>query len=565
MRTHPDTLLHWLDEPAAERGLHFAQPGDDWDFRPYTELAHESLRFAGACVGRRVPPGGIVVLVQRCSPTFVAGMFGAVAAGATVCPIAPPFAYQRADDYERHLGHTLAVARPELIVADEDALDHVRPVAERLGLAAPVSHKELVTAVDPLPAPRPAAETALVQFTSGSSGWSRGVRIAPAALEANVAAMRRWLLWEPADPGINWLPVHHDMGLIGGLMNIMLNRCDGWMLQPDDFIRDPRRYLACISDHGARISPMPNFGLAYILRRVRPQHLEGLRFDSLRAIVVGAERVDPSVLTAFHALLGPFGLDRRALVPAYGAAEATLAITGVPVTEGWTAALPDGASPQTGALVGCGRPLEGVSVRVVDEENQPVGDGVIGEIVVGAPSLASGYLGEAGTASGTSVGGGVLRTGDAGFWRDGQLFVLGRLGDGLKVRGRMVFAESLEARMVELGIPERRVAVLLGARAGRPTGAVVLAAPEPGWPQIAHRVLAEHLEDADLVQVAVPRGGLAVTSSGKPRRRVLWKALCDGTLAGETGPLHAPDPAVADPGVADRPAADLAAPAPLRP
>ena len=560
MRTHPDTLLHWLDEPAAERGLHFALPGDDWDFRPYTELAQEALRFAAACVGRGVPAGGMVAVIQRCSPTYVAGMFGAFAAGATVCSIAPPFAYQRADDYERHLDHILAVARPALIVADEDALDPARAVTERLGLAAPVSHKELVAGVDPLPGPRPAAETALVQFTSGSSGWSRGVRIAPTALEANVAAMRRWLLWEPSDPGINWLPVHHDMGLIGGLMNITLNRADGWMLQPDDFIRDPRRYLACISDHGARISPMPNFGLAYILRRVRPQHLEGLRFDSLRAIVVGAERVDPAVLTAFHALLGPFGLDRRALVPAYGAAEATLAITGVPVTEGWTSALPDGASPQTGPLVGCGRPLEGVSVRVVDEQDRPVGDGVVGEILVSATSLTSGYLGEAGTASGTSVGGGVLRTGDAGFWRDGQLFVVGRLGDGLKVRGRMVFAEDLEARLVELGIPERRVAVLLGVRAGRPTGAVVLSAPEPEWAEIARRVLAEHLEDADLLQAAVPRGGLAVTSSGKPRRRVLWKALCDGTLAGEIGPLDAPGPAVDDPL-----AADLAAPAPTRP
>jgi acyl-CoA synthetase (AMP-forming)/AMP-acid ligase II len=519
--------------------MHFALPGDAWDHWSYERLAELTLSAAAAFTARGVRQGDVVAVIQRSSPGFVASLFGAMAAGATACSIPPPFAYQRTDDYERQLSHLLATARPALVVVDDDSCAPVRPVTERLGLGAPERFGELTLGVAPAAGPLPRADTALLQFTSGSSGFSRGVRISHEALQANLRAMRRWLLWSPEDPGANWLPVHHDMGLIGSLINFTVAECDGWMMQPDDFIRSPLRYLTCISDNRVKLTPMPNFGLVYLLRRVRPAQLEGLSFDSLRAIILGAERIDPAVLGDFEQLLAPHGFDRRALVSAYGGAEATLAVTGLPVTEGWTSAVPEGAPEEAAEIVGCGRPLDGVGVEVVGDQGEPLADGVVGEIVVTGASMASSYVGDPGSASGTTLGGGTLRTGDAGFLRDGQLFVLGRLGDGLKVRGRMVFAESVEARLTELGIPERRAAVLLGVRDGVPTGAVVLEVPKPHWAGIAHQVLSELLDDARLHAITVPRGGLAVTTSGKPRRRVMWKAWNDGTLDGRTEPLDA--------------------------
>ncbi|GGX62086.1 AMP-binding protein [Streptomyces hiroshimensis] len=535
-------LLEWLDDASTGRGLYYANGEEGWDFWSYRDLADLVLRTAGALVAEGVRPGDVVSLVQRSSPGFVAGFFGALAAGATPCSIAPPFAFQRADDYEKHVGRLFETAAPRLTLCDDESLERIRKVTAAQGLDEPVVFDAFVEGVEPLPRPLPLPEIALLQFTSGSSGFSRGVRISAQALRDNLTGMRRWLEWKPEYPGSSWLPVHHDMGLIGCLLNFVVTGCDGWMMQPDGFIRTPMRYLRAISERGVGLSAMPNFALAYILRRVKPADLEGLRFDSMRSLIIGAERIDPKVLEDFHALLAPHGFDRNALLPAYGGAEATLAVTGLPAREGWVVGTPDdetnggdGATP----IVGCGRPLEGRTVKIVSEDGEELPDRRVGEIVVTGVSIADGYVGDPGSASGTSLAEEGLKTGDAGFMDDGQLFVIGRLGDGLKVNGRMVFAESLETMLHQRGIPERRIAVLLGVRDGVPTGAAVFGEVKPGWRAVAHEVLAEWLGDAELLSVELPRGGIATTSSGKPRRRVIWSTLCAGGFAELTKPLTA--------------------------
>ncbi|MFC9910056.1 AMP-binding protein [Streptomyces sp. NPDC059862] len=536
-------LLDWLDEASAERGLYYANRGDGWDFWSYRALRDLVLRTAAALRANGVEHGDVVALVQRSGPGFVATFFGALAAGATPCTIAPPFAFQRADDYEKHAAHLFSTVRPRITVCDDESLERIRKICAAVDLAEPAVFDALVADAEPLQSPLPLPESALVQFTSGSSGFSRGVRISAEALRTNLTGMRRWLGCAPEYPAISWLPVHHDMGLVGFLLNVVVTGFDGHMLQPDDFIRSPLRYLRHISEQRIVMTAMPNFGLSYILRRVRPADLEGLRFDSMRCVIIGAERIDPQVLVDFHDLLGPHGLDRSALLPAYGSAEATLAVTGLAPGEGWSTREPDdgdAASLAGTAVVGCGRPLENRTVTILSEDGEELPDGQVGEVVVSGVSIADGYVGDAGSASGTSVGE-RLKTGDAGFVRDGQLFVIGRLGDGLKVNGKMVFAESLETLLHQRGIPERRAAVLLGVRDGVPTGVAVFAGVQDGWHRIAHEVLSEWLGDAELLALEVPRGGIAVTSSGKPRRRVIWKAVCSGGFAESTRPLTAED------------------------
>ncbi|MEV0156302.1 AMP-binding protein [Micromonospora sp. NPDC050686] len=546
MRIHDRTLLQWLQQPVPDRGVYFGAPGDNWDHWSYLRLADLVHRYAGGLVERGTRAGDVVVVVARSGPAFVAAMFGAMVAGATACAIAPRFGYQRGEDYERHLTHVLGRAGPAVTVVDTDSQKPVQQALHRTGLAAPVLCDELGSGA-PIAAPRPPADVPLLQFTSGSSGYARGVLISHRALESNLAAIRDWLRLREGDAGLSWLPVHHDMGLIGNLISVCVAGIDWWCMQPDDFIRTPLRFLRCISERRIDITSMPNFGLAYLLRRVSPDQLEDLRFDSLRAVILGAERVDPRLLERFEALFSPYGLDRRALLPAFGQAEATLAVTGLPLGRGWTTARPQGVRPGVADVVGCGQPLSGMSIAIVDDRDEQVSDGVVGEIVVEGTSLAAGYAAERGpndgsergSGSGTRINGGRLHTGDAGFIQDRELFVLGRLGDGLKVRGRMVFAESIELELAARGIAERRAVALLGIRDGVPTAAVVIDAPDPKCTATVREVLIERVGDAALYLICVPRGRLAVTSSGKPRRRVMWRALCDGSLDGDIVDINA--------------------------
>jgi acyl-CoA synthetase (AMP-forming)/AMP-acid ligase II len=551
----PAPLLSWLDAPVTGRGIRFAGPDDSWEFWSYADLAALTRRVAAGLVGSGVPAGSVVTIVQRSSPRFVATLFGTMLAGCVPSPAAPPLAFQDPPTYAEHLGSLLRTARSYAVVTEPELVQVLFPLASAAGVPGPVVD------VTGLPADgdgeRAPAPLALLQFTSGSSGVARGVRVPYPALEANVDAIRNWLGMTEEDPTASWLPVHHDMGLIGCLVTPVVNRSDIWLLQPEQFIHRPLRYLECFGRHGARLTAMPNFGLSYLARRVSPAQTEGMDLSRWRAIIVGAERLDPGAFEAFATLLAPKGLSRKALLPAYGLAESTLAVTGLPLPEEWTQLCVAPSSlalgrkialqqPNEGGqeLIGCGRPLGGASVTVEDADGAELPDGAVGEIVVHGPSVAAGYessllAGPAqvpahvgGAAGPSSLAEGALRSGDAGFLYEGQLYVLGRLGDSMKVRGRTVFAEDLEAALGSAGVPPLRAAALLGERDGRPTVVAMFEQAQPDWLATAARLLGQRTEGADVVVVDAPRGSIARTSSGKPKRRRMWTEFLEDRLPG---------------------------------
>ena len=571
-------LLAWLDRPSDERGIRFARSGELWDFWSYQRLAELTRRVADGLVAAGVGRGDVVGVIQPSGPGFVATLFGAMLAGAAPSPVAPPALFGNTDAYREHLTGVFAAARPVAVVVDDTVAADLASLAPNLG--RPMWTIQRLVAVGG-PADRdtggdhPSPELsdndlALAQFTSGSTGTCRGVRVTYAALEANVAAIRRWLGMTGEHATASWLPVHHDMGLIGCLITPAVDGGDIWLLSPEDFVRNPLRYLQCFGAYGARYTAMPTFGLEYIVRRVRPSDLAGLDFADWQTIIVGAERIDPEVLDQFCERLGPFGLAHTALSPAYGLAEATLAVTGLPVDEGWAVAnvVPETLSPgdqvrlatdprdgRPTRIVGCGRPLPGVTIKVVDPDGRVLPEGHVGEIVVGGASLADGYLSTAAGAvrldrapeslphtTFADAADAALRTGDAGWLADGQLYVLGRIGDGMKVRGRMVYAEDVEGLLVLAGIPLRQIAVLLGDRAGVPTAVAVIERAEQDWLARAEHELRLRLGAAAIVVVLdVPRGTIARTSSGKPRRRPLWHRFLRGELPGTVSPTSARD------------------------
>ncbi|MER7274963.1 AMP-binding protein [Dactylosporangium sp. NPDC000244] len=542
------TLLAWLDDPEPRRGIRFARRGEEWEFWGYDRLARLAYRTAAALVEGGVRGGDVIVVVRRSGPGFVGTFFGTLLAGATPCPAAPPVAFGDPAGYHAHLSGLLGAVRPALVLTEPDLVAEIGAIAAAAGGCPVRSADDLLSGVaeDSRPPGRRPAELALIQFTSGSSGRARGVRVPRAALEANLTAISTWLRHTPDDPTATWLPIHHDMGLIGTFLTPVVNTADVWQLTAEEFVHRPLRYLRCFGEGGARLSAMPAFGLHHILRRVRPDDLAGLDFGRWRAVIVGAERIDADALDRFAALLGPHGLPRRALCPAYGLAEATLLVTGVGLDEPWRAAEVDPTGLSVGArvepgdtrVVGCGPAIGGVEVSVVDDEGTALPDGHVGEVVVRGASVSPGYLGGAadtGAAALTELTGGVLYSGDAGFLDRGQLFVLGRLGDAIKIRGKALFAEDVEAVLAGHGVPTHRFAVALGFHDGAPT-AVVVAEEAPGGPLTAAvGAVRGRLGDARLVVIRVPRGTIPRTSSGKPRRRRLWSAFADGSLAPMSG------------------------------
>ncbi|MEU5904133.1 AMP-binding protein [Micromonospora sp. NPDC047467] len=528
--------LGWLDRPDERRGIRFAEPDGSWRLWSYTELADLVRRYAGALRGAGVGAGDVVSIVETTGPRFVGLLFGTMLAGAAASPVAPPPPFGDRARWAEHLRGVLRASAPRLVVHDP-ALALVAEVCAGAGVPAYDSVGLLADAADGRRASTPGPDgLALVQFTSGSSGRVRGVRVPHAALAATVAGIQRWLRMTPDDPTASWLPVHHDMGLVGCLLAPVATGSDLWLMSPGDFVRRPLRYLECFGRRGARLTAMPAFGLDHIVRRVPPEALVGMDFSAWRAVIVGAERIRPALLAEFARFAAPHGLRREALLPAYGLAEATLSVTGVPLDTGWRT-----ATVEQGEVVGCGRPLAGARVTVVDDDGRAVPDGMVGEIVVRGPSVAADYLPAAGddTASGTRLVDGEVHTGDAGFVADGELFVLGRLGDGVKVRGRMLLAEDVEAAAVSAcGAPVGRITALLGQVGDEPRVVLLLARPEPGWLPAACAAAEVAAEGVPVEAVVVPVGAVARTSSGKPRRRLMWQDYLAGRL-GLTEP--APD------------------------
>jgi acyl-CoA synthetase (AMP-forming)/AMP-acid ligase II len=536
-------LLAWLDAPSTDHGIHFAGLDNTWNAWSYEQLSQLTHRAACGLVERGVREGDVVVLVQRSGPDFVASLFGVMLAGAVPAVAAPPLAFQDATAYRDHFGGLLQAAGPALVVTDTDLVSRIQQLSSETARTPTLAFATLIRGVDEeeqAPSREP-AEMALLQFTSGSSGPARGVRVPFVAVEANVSAIRRWLRMTEHDTTASWMPVHHDLGLVGCLLTPIVNGSDLWLMQTADFVRWPLRYLRCFGVHGARLTAMAPFGLEHILRRVRPADLEGMDLSQWRAAIIGAERLDAALLERFHAMLAPHGLRRTTLLPAYGLAEATLAVTGLPLDEGWRAIEVEPASLAVGRparlaeadamrLVGSGRPLEGTSVTIVDYDGQPLPAGHVGVIVVAGPSVAAGYLAEAGKDSLTAFSARGLLTGDAGLLVDGQLFVVGRLGDSTKIRAETLFAEELEALLVGSGLPSRRVAVVLGHHRGTPTAVAVLEQPREAWADLARGLLNRRCEGGQVVVVPVATGTIPRTSSGKPKRRRLWRAFVNGRL-----------------------------------
>ena len=550
-------LVDWLSRPRAGKGLRFLADSGDWGpLIEYTAIADSAACVAGA-IRQSARGSGPVIIVLPNGSEFVAAFFGSLIAGQGACPLAPHLAFDDRNRYIEHVARVLRVARPSLVLTDGDSSELMREaiVASKqsmpiLDCAEAVAHR--VDASVTLP------QIGLVQFTSGSSGRPRGALVSVDNLAANLRMNTAWLGIHSDDTFASWLPMFHDMGLIGTL-SMIVNQIDVLIMRPQQFIANPSRWLDCFGRRGATLGVSPAFGFAYANKRVNEEDLAGNDFTAWRTVVIGSDPINPNVLARFAAGLRDHGFSPSTFVPAYGLAEATLSVSGrwndrrftapddgpmavevdwerarfgqpVPIVRRATVGREMDFGDGAGWVTNCGVPHPELALTIV-EGGRPLDEGCLGEIVIRGPSVAAGYVGEHGDSS-TALEDGVLTTGDAGFLLDGCLHVVGRLGDSFKLRGRPIFAEDLDLRLgAAPRVPRGRCVALAGILDGQVT-VVGLVEREPGpWMQPAAKSLARGLPHDVVVRVAsVPAGTIERTSSGKPRRRLMWRALAEGTL-----------------------------------
>ncbi|MBW8486289.1 AMP-binding protein [Actinomadura parmotrematis] len=546
-------LRDWLDKPNTGRGVRLAADDGSWEFRDYGALASAARRSAATLIEDGVRPGDVVCVVLPTDFTCIETYFGVWAAGGTVCLITPPL-FQNGDDYVAHVAAILRQAKPVLTIASAGLTDLVQRAMTDAGLAGGPREPRLADAEADV---RPAGELALLQFTSGSSGAPRGVMVTWENLEANCELIARMAGYEDGDVVASWLPLYHDMGLIGAFITPIARQGELRLMRPDHFIRDPASWIRCFAE--ARHTAAPPFAFAYTARKVKPEQLEGIDLSGWKMALAGAEPIDPHSLETFAQLLEPFGFDRKTFKPGYGMAETTLLVTMDHAQRPPVAIRPDGESlafgepvrileqhslgpeslgAKSGWIVGCGTPEEDVPVWIVDDDGTVLEPGRLGEIVVGGASACQGYYAGAegkSTRFGTDPAGEgwAVYTGDAGFFHEGQLFVLGRMGDSIKVRGRSVYVEDLEAKLAEVTrLGKGRLTVVAVPGAGQKGLALFAETNDAPWAEEVREVLRRRVGEDVEVTLVVGHGLIQRTSSGKPRRRYMWEQYQAGRMAG---------------------------------
>jgi acyl-CoA synthetase (AMP-forming)/AMP-acid ligase II len=419
-------------------------------------------------IGSHAQPGARVLLLFPPGLDFIPAFFGCLRAGAIAVPAYPPSA-RRSDRGSMRLRGIVKDAAVSLVVAPSCVKSRraaiERAVPEMRGLPwLPEDESELLESAASEPQePSTGREVALLQYTSGSTSTPRGVVVTHRNLLHNLACGAQFGAYDEASVGVSWLPVNHDMGLIGGVLQPAFSGFPMWLMAPAAFLQRPVRWLQAISRLGASHSPAPNFAYELCARRVTECDRRTLDLSTWRVACNGSEPVRAATLEAFQRAFGECGFRWEAFRPAYGLAESTLFVSGVAVDDGPVMVdLDRGAigrnevlEPVDGAesvtLVASGAVPEGVQILTVDPlAHAPVAPGQIGEIWIASDSIAAGYWNRPEESAATfgaflATGEGpFLRTGDLGFLRGRSLFVTGRMKDVLIVRGVNHYPHDLE-------------------------------------------------------------------------------------------------------------------------
>jgi len=541
-------------EHSDEQAFIFQRGGKVSETISNAELIVRAQCAAAALRANGVAPGDRVLLMLTAQADFIDAFLGAIWADAVPVPLFPPIFSRRREDFVAIFSGIAVASGARALVASDEIVKTIGTHAEQLGSDVRVisrsSWSNSGERYETAPT-RGQSDLALLQYTSGSTGSPKGVALSHANVLANVHAIGRAVELNKDDIGVSWLPLYHDMGLIGVLATLY------WggrvvLLSPLDFAKNPVSWLRAISEHKGTLSPAPNFAFRRCLQ-LDDEALEGLDLSTWRVAFNGAEPVDPVTLQKFTSRFEPYGFRQSALYPVYGLAEHTLAVSFPALGQGPTVdtVSRDRLAAESIAesvpadhydavsFVSVGTPLEGVAVEIRDLQGAMLPETHIGEILVKSASVMTGYF-ENAAATAKVLSDGWLKTGDLGYFKNGEMYITGRIKDVIIRAGRNYYPDDIEN--AALGVQGVRVGRAAAFSVPAETGGdrvVVLAecdaSDDEQRAQLEHQIgsaIASRVGFQPEQIELCARGTLPITSSGKVRRQVARENFLAATDAG---------------------------------
>ena len=545
-----DYLIRVAGRP--DGGLRFLDRSERARWTGWAEIRDHARAVCGGLQTLGVQHGDRVALVFSTGRDFFAAFFGALLAGAVATPLYPPVRLGRLGEYLRRTARMLETTKASLVLADSRVK---RILGEAVALARPrlgCRTLDELPRADGEPVPVAPSDLALVQFSSGTTVEPKPVALSHRGVVAQTEILNSFFrdTDEVRHSCVSWLPLYHDMGLIGCVFPALSREAALTLIGPELFVARPALWLRAISRYRATISPAPNFAYGLCVHRIADAELDGVDLSCWQTALNGAEPVAPSVLRAFVERFGRWGFPPAALTPVYGLSEAALAVTfsdvGAPfrclrfdrdemARSGTARVVADGRE-----IVSVGRAVPGFRLRIRDEAGREMPAGRVGRVWIQGPSLMEGYLDDPETTAGV-LHDGWLDTGDLGFVHSSELFLTGRAKDVVILRGRNYAPDEIE-RAVD-GLPGARTGCAVAA-SWLPEGAegevlTLFVEAARGATDDELAALPELCREAvlgavglgvDRVEVLAP-GTLPRTSSGKLRRQEALRLYLAGELA----------------------------------
>lgn len=461
-----ETLGAALDYAATgKRGLNFH------DMRgklsrpyPYAEMQKDAMDVAYRLISHGVKKEDRIALIAETGPDFAALFFGCVYAGAWPVPLPLPTSFGGKESYIEQLSVQLKSSDPSILFFPPELAEMAGAAASACGVEGIdwASFADLIALKTNLP-PANTHEICYLQYSSGSTRFPHGVAVTHNALLNNLSAHSHGMEVQANDRCVSWLPWYHDMGLVGCFLSPVANQVSTDYMKTEDFARRPLAWLDMISaSDGTVISYSPTFGYDICSRRISSQSHVSDRFNlsKWRLAGNGADMIRPDVMQSFVDAFGDAGFNARAFAPSYGLAEATLAVSIMPMGEGIKVELVE-ETDLTGhagaidrptryrAIVNCGKAVKDMTIEIRDEDGNKLPEQNIGKVWCSGPSLMKEYFRDP-EATAACVVGGWLDTGDMGYLSDGYIFIVGRAKDMIIINGKNHWPQDIEWAVEQL-------------------------------------------------------------------------------------------------------------------